>query len=304
MIGNPLKVEDIISELGRGGMRLPEIQRKYVWVRSQVAKLLDSIYRGYPTGSLLLWDTTQEIIFKDLETRIGTNAKADFNPKVVLDGQQRITSLARVFDPSTARQDRIIFNVIDEIFESYSPRNASDPRWIDVTQLLANEVTELDVLDRLIEAGIIDSKDKALKNEVHERLKKLVDMRKYQYPVEIIREDDLEIVTEVFIRVNSGGTRLREAELEASRKHSWPLREDGRELPGTWLRPRYSFLDESLLLPLQPVRAASKISKHSGIDLQKRSRKNGDRLMKESGSLSILLKGMWESLDPSSCRLI
>jgi len=238
MIGNPLKVEDIISELGRGGMRLPEIQRKYVWVRSQVAKLLDSIYRGYPTGSLLLWDTTQEIIFKDLETRIGTNAKADFNPKVVLDGQQRITSLARVFDPSTARQDRIIFNVIDEIFESYSPRNASDPRWIDVTQLLANEVTELDVLDRLIEAGIIDSKDKALKNEVHERLKKLVDMRKYQYPVEIIREDDLEIVTEVFIRVNSGGTRLREAELALARL-AW-------KLPGSIVGP-FEKMEESCL---------------------------------------------------------
>lgn len=222
MIGNPLTIEGIISQLSRGGMSLPEIQRKYVWVRSQVAKLLDSIYRGYPTGSILLWDTSHSIVSKDLETRIGSNTKPDFNPMIVLDGQQRITSLARVFDSSTAKQDRIIFNVIDESFEPYSPRNASDPRWIDVTQLLANEVNVLDVLDRLIEAGIIDSGDKALKNEIYDRLNKIVSMRKYQYPVEIIREDDLEIVTEVFIRVNSGGTRLREAELALARL-AWKL---------------------------------------------------------------------------------
>ncbi|MHB8119030.1 MAG: GmrSD restriction endonuclease domain-containing protein [Methanothrix sp.] len=222
MIGSPLKVEDVISEMSRGGIRLPEIQRKYVWVRSQVAKLLDSIYQGYPTGSILLWDTAQSIVFKDLETGIVPSAKSDFNPKIVLDGQQRITSLARVFDTSTAKQDRILFSVIDEVFEPYSPRNASDPRWIDVTQLLANEVTELDVLDRLIEAVIVDINNKGQRNEIHERLKKLVDIRKYQYPVEIVREDDLEIVTEIFIRVNSGGTRLRESELALARL-AWKL---------------------------------------------------------------------------------
>lgn len=54
MIGNTLKVKDIISEMSRGGIRILEIQRSYVWKRSQIAKLLDSIYRGCPTGSLLL----------------------------------------------------------------------------------------------------------------------------------------------------------------------------------------------------------------------------------------------------------
>jgi hypothetical protein len=217
MIGNPLKIEDIISELSRGGIRIPEIQRDYVWKRSQIAKLLDSIYQEFPAGSILLWDTTDEIVMRGLATNLGQTVRSDFIPKVVLDGQQRITALARVFDVSTKKDERIIFNIVDEVFEPYSPRNAADPRWIDVTELLTDHVTELDALERLIEAGVINKNDRETKNDVHEHLKRLKAISKYQFPVEIVRSQDLESVTEVFIRVNSGGTRLRQAELALAR---------------------------------------------------------------------------------------
>ncbi len=222
MIGNPLKIEDIISELSRGGIRIPEIQRDYVWKRSQIAKLLDSIYQEFPAGSILLWDTTEEIVMRGLATNLGQAVRSDFIPKVVLDGQQRITSLARVFDASTEKDERMLFNVVDQVFEPYSPRNAADPRWVDVTELLTNQVTELDILDRLVEAQVIDGSDRTARNEIHEHLKKLVAISKYQFPVEIVRSQDLEAVTEVFIRVNSGGTRLRQAELALARL-AWKL---------------------------------------------------------------------------------
>ena len=222
MIGNPLKIKDLISERTQGGIQIPEIQRSYVWKRSQIAKLLDSIYRGFPTGSILLWDTSQNVILKEMKTSLGRDVRPDFIPKIVLDGQQRLTSLGRVFDRTTPKQDHIIFNVITEVFEPYSPRNSSDPRWIDVTHLLTDEITELDVLERLEDTGVIDRNDREQKREIHRRLVKLAAIREYQYPVEIVREDDLEVVTEVFIRVNSGGTRLREAELALARL-AWKL---------------------------------------------------------------------------------
>src|SRR2546425_10420671 len=128
MIANPLKVKDLISEKSRDGIKIPEIQRSYVWRRAQIAKLLDSIYRGYPAGSVLLWDTTQEVQTREMATNLGKDARYDFIPKVVLDGQQRLTSLSRVFDTSTPKHERIIFNVMEEVFEPYSNRNASDPR--------------------------------------------------------------------------------------------------------------------------------------------------------------------------------
>jgi len=222
MIGNPLKIKDLISEMSRGGVRIPEIQRSYVWKRSQIAKLLDSIYQGFPTGSILLWDTLNSVQMRDMATELGREVTPDFAPKIVLDGQQRLTSLGRIFDRGTHKRDRILFNVLDEVFEPYSPRNAADFRWIDVTQLLTDELTELDVLERLEESSIIERSNRAERNLIHNRLKRLAGMREYQYPVEIVREDDLEVVTEVFIRVNSGGTRLREAELALARL-AWKL---------------------------------------------------------------------------------
>jgi hypothetical protein len=219
MIANPLKIRDLISEQSRGGIKIPEIQRGYVWRRAQIAKLLDSLYKGFPTGSILLWDTMQQIQTREMATNLGREARYDFVPKIVLDGQQRLTSLGRVFDTSAPRHERIIFNVVDEIFEPYSPRNASDARWIDVTEFLTNGVSELKLLKRLQDAGVIDGTNEEI---IYARLKKLTTISDYQYPVEIIREDDLEIVTEVFIRVNSGGTRLREAELALARL-AWRL---------------------------------------------------------------------------------
>src|SRR5689334_23742059 len=103
MIGNPLKIKDLISEMSQGNLRIPEIQRGYVWKRSQIAKLLDSIYRGFPTGSILLWDTVEAVIYKEMQTNLGRSGKSDFIPKIVLDGQQRLTSLSRVFDKSTEK---------------------------------------------------------------------------------------------------------------------------------------------------------------------------------------------------------
>lgn len=222
MIGNPLKIKDLISEMSQGNLRIPEIQRGYVWKRSQIAKLLDSIYRGFPTGSILLWDTIGSVTFKQMKTDLGKDVKADFAPKIVLDGQQRLTSLGRVFDQDTPKQDHILFDVTTETFEPYSPRNNADPRWIDVTELLTEQVTELDVLEELEEAKVLPPADKEGKKQIHKRLKQLAAIREYQYSVEIVREDDLEVVTEVFIRVNSGGTRLREAELALARL-AWKL---------------------------------------------------------------------------------
>jgi Protein of unknown function DUF262 len=59
VIGNPLKIKDLVPELERGGIRIPEIQRSYVWRRSQIAKLLDSIYHGYPLDSVPFCDSSE-----------------------------------------------------------------------------------------------------------------------------------------------------------------------------------------------------------------------------------------------------
>jgi len=89
----PLKVRELIEEIDRGEVLLPEIQRAYVWKGPQVAKLLDSLYREYPSGQILLWDTADRPVTKGIEgVEIQPGAQSG-HPKIVLDGQQRLTSL-------------------------------------------------------------------------------------------------------------------------------------------------------------------------------------------------------------------
>ena len=77
----------------RGELRLPEIQRHFVWRSTRVRDLLDSLYRGYPSGSILMWETDEPIPTRDSAVAQETNAFV--GRKLLLDGQQRLTVLDR-----------------------------------------------------------------------------------------------------------------------------------------------------------------------------------------------------------------
>src|SRR2546426_6526937 len=102
MIGHPLKVRELIEAIDRGEILLPEIQRAYVWKGPQVAKLIDSLYRDYPAGQILLWDTDKLPITKNLEGVESPMFQSAGRPKIVLDGQQRLTSLYKALGKSNA----------------------------------------------------------------------------------------------------------------------------------------------------------------------------------------------------------
>src|SRR5262245_6604367 len=99
----------------RGEMRLPEIQRHYVWKGTRVRDLLDSLYRGYPSGSILMWETDEPVPTRDFAIKQDTTAFA--GRKLLLDGQQRLTSLTAVVngEPITVRRRKrpieILFNL-------------------------------------------------------------------------------------------------------------------------------------------------------------------------------------------------
>jgi len=113
-----------MGEVSRGEIQLPEIQRSYVWKPSQVAKLVDSLYRGYPTGSLQTAETPRT---RDFAINTAP-AQPVVQPLYLLDGQQRLTALHRVLgdDPGT----QVVFNVETEAFQNQSATTAGDPRWV------------------------------------------------------------------------------------------------------------------------------------------------------------------------------
>src|SRR2546421_5129914 len=86
-------VGKLVAMIKDGELRLPEMQRRYVWPATRVRDLLDSLYRGYPSGTILVWDGDNDAPSKDLAVE---QSSAGFTPKLLLDGQQRLTSLAAV----------------------------------------------------------------------------------------------------------------------------------------------------------------------------------------------------------------
>lgn len=108
-------VKDLVSMIERGELRLPEMQRRYVWQASRVRDLLDSLYRGYPSGFVLVWETDQEQPTRDLA--VSQKSSPFSGHKLLLDGQQRLTSLSAVLrgEPIKVRGRRrpieILFNL-------------------------------------------------------------------------------------------------------------------------------------------------------------------------------------------------
>jgi hypothetical protein len=213
LIGHPLKVRELLDEIGRGEVLLPEIQRSYVWKGPQVAKLLDSLYREYPAGQILLWDTVDLPITKNLEGVKKPSLPSAGHPKIVLDGQQRLTSLYKALGPDAGDDGvEVYFNLDTELFERYSKRLSRDPRWVSVRQVVNADKGDLAVLHAIEATGGPTTKDPKAQDYLN-RLQRLRKIGDYKFPIEIFRSDDYEQVTELFVRINSAGTRLRAAEL-------------------------------------------------------------------------------------------
>ena len=87
-------VEELVTMIERGELRLPEMQRRYVWRSTRVRDLLDSLYRGYPSGAILLWETDEAVPLQDFA--VAQQATAFQTKRLLLDGQQRLTSLSAV----------------------------------------------------------------------------------------------------------------------------------------------------------------------------------------------------------------
>src|SRR5262250_3780669 len=96
-------VEELVGMIERGELRLPEMQRRYVWRSTRVRDLLDSLYRGYPSGAILLWETDEPVPLQEFAVTQQHNPYQ--STRLLLDGQQRLTSLAAVIrgEPVTVR---------------------------------------------------------------------------------------------------------------------------------------------------------------------------------------------------------
>lgn len=253
-----MKIATILDHIDSGHMALPEFQRGYVWNRDQVRGLFDSLYRRHPIGGLLVWATES----KSASHR-GDGPLASGVVKLLLDGQQRMTSLygvlrgqpPRFFDGNRATLTGLRFHLENQTFEFYQPvKMRDDPLWIDVTELMKGGNDGLGVfIPRLTSNPEI-----ALKfGEYVSRLSRLLGIRDIELHVEEVTGEDksLDVVVDIFNRVNSGGTKLSKGDLALAKISSdW---EEGRaEMKrqlDRWTESNYQFTLDWLLRSVNTI---------------------------------------------------
>ena len=239
--------------IDRGELRLPEMQRRYVWRSTRVRDLLDSLYRGYPSGAILLWETDEAVPLQDFAVEQQSNAYQ--RKLLLLDGQQRLTSLAAVVQGKHVtvrgrlKPIELLFNLehpeelslvtevneedeLDgdddlELDETDSTEDELQKRfdkmafvvatrkleqlahWVKVTDVFKSD-SDAPFLKR---AGITDFEDPRYQ-KYSERLARLRGVKKYIYRMDVLeRSMGYDEVTEIFVRVNSLGAKLRSSDL-------------------------------------------------------------------------------------------
>jgi hypothetical protein len=218
-----VKVNTILDSIDMGSIALPEFQRGYVWSRDQVRAFMHSLYRNHPVGSLLVWETRAEVA----RTR-GDQELARGVVKLLLDGQQRITSLYGIirgsapefFDGDTRAFIDLYFNLEDETFQFYAQRRMeNNPYWVNVTELMRAGIAP--AMQQLMAQPDLNGDINTYIN----RLNAIVSVKEREFHVEQVTGEDktIDIVVDIFNRVNSGGTKLSKGDLALARIcAAWP----------------------------------------------------------------------------------
>lgn len=205
-------IDTLLSWVKSGEIAIPEIQRPFVWDASKVRDLMDSLYQGYPVGYIIAW-RNPTVKLKD-----GTLSQGK---KVLIDGQQRVTALtAAIAGQQVINSEykqvsiRIAFHPIEERFEVSNPAISKDKSWFtDIGPIISGEIKSHKAARDYLALNPDVSEDL-----VYERLDKLCDIVKKQIGlIELAPELDIETVTEIFIRINSKGVVLSQADFAMSK---------------------------------------------------------------------------------------
>lgn len=208
----PHPIETLLTWVKSGEIAIPEIQRPFVWEATKVRNLLDSLYRGYPVGYLITW-RNPTVKLKDGTLSAGK--------RILIDGQQRVTALMAALlgrevltkDYETVRI-RIAFHPQEERFEVANPAIRKDVAWIeDVAEVFAPSTSVFQLVTAYCKRNAGVSQDAVF--ATIEKLRKIIN--NHVGVIELADDLDIETVTEIFIRVNSAGMELSQADFAMSK---------------------------------------------------------------------------------------
>lgn len=210
-IVNNNSVDNLLGWIKSDEIAIPEIQRPFVWDASKVRDLIDSLYNGYPVGYIITWKNP------DVKLKDGTIATGK---KVLIDGQQRITALtAAITGEKVVNENykkiriKIAFNPIEEKFEVSNPALEKNSQWIsDISEIFKPTFDSYQFVGDYAQVNNVPG------NEINKTIQNLLSIRTNSIGViELSPTLDIETVTEIFIRINSKGVVLSQADFAMSK---------------------------------------------------------------------------------------
>lgn len=252
-----MKISTILDHIDSGHMALPEFQRGYVWNGDQVRGLFDSMYKRHPVGGLLVWATESMGA-----THRGDGVLAPGIVKLLLDGQQRMTSLygvirgkpPRFFDGKAKAFTGLQFNLETETFEFYQPAKMKDnPLWVDVSDLMKGGTHGMGAWVAKLSTPELTPK----LGDYVARLSRVLGIADIDLHIEEVTGADksLDVVVDIFNRVNSGGTKLSKGDLALAKICAdWPTgRDEMKKKLKEWHDHGYDFSLDWLLRSVNTV---------------------------------------------------
>ena len=219
-----MSIKALLGLIEANDIAIPEIQRPFVWKRAQVRDLMDSLYKGYPTGYIILWKNP-DVKLKDGRMSAGK--------KIVIDGQQRITAMMTAiagrtvldsdfeetqikiaFNPFAALDYELNGNEEAEIFAVATPAHSKSKNWIpDISKIFETNFSSWTFIPQYIQ-----NNPEIAGEDLQRILNRLRGIESTQIGVIDLSEKlELDVVTDIFIRINSKGTALSQGDFVMSK---------------------------------------------------------------------------------------
>ena len=214
-----MTINELLLRVENEEIALPDIQREFVWSNTQVSDLIESVYKKHPIGMILLWEVSdKEVPVLSIRGRKREGVRYRY---LVIDGQQRLTSLllaktGKLQQGRNIKELKLYFNPIEEEFQLESPKIKNKPDWFKV-----NEVVTTDSLVSLVDRARLKQELNLKEEEIYEKvisrlesLKSIFLGDRNSLPVyKLSSATEYEEVTDIFVKINSKGTRIRITEL-------------------------------------------------------------------------------------------
>ena len=207
---NQQLIETVLAWVEAGEIAIPEIQRPFVWDNSKVRDMMDSLYQGYPVGYLIAW--------KNPNVRLKDGSISE-GKKILIDGQQRITAMAAailgqyVINSEYERvKVKIAFHPVNEKFEVQNSAILKDKTWLpNISEVINGSILR-------IVREYLKLNPEANEEQIEHSITNLVNIPKKQIGlIELASDLDIDTVTEIFIRINSKGVVLSQADFAMSK---------------------------------------------------------------------------------------